>query len=435
MSLLRALSTHGWRAALISAVFAAACAGVPDPTSDLGAGGEDLARIDLGGGGGIDLGSASDLSAASSWSAPTSLVDDLGRLAIGNQVHIVGHLNGQLVHRRSPDRGVTWTTPTVIAPAAGNFPAMYGGFYAVADTLYLVTADSDMDSSATAGGRLLRFRRSDDNGATWTSAIDLNSSASLIFRGRVAASGSYVHFAGVSGPTAGAGASLWYFRSTDSGATWSATSLAGALGTYGGGQTVAVDGATVHLAYTDANGSVGAGPTKYIRSTDNGATWTSPVVIGETTAGNTRQARVQLTAADGHVFACWQREPETSGGTLPADRLGYNTSGDGGATWGTARVLPEDTGVERNHHQIWMAPGGGAHVLWRHGDSGDATPDPAGYKYSPDYGATWVPRVLAVDTTSTVGSNHPWAIVAGATSVHILTGPSGTMQYVHKGVP
>jgi len=395
---------------------------------ELGAGMSDLAALG-------DLVASVDSNGASSWSAPTSLVDDLGRLAIGNQLHIVGHLGGQLVHRLSADEGLTWGAPTVIAPASGNFPAMYGGFYATGNALFLVTADADMDSSASAGGRLIRFRRSDDNGATWTLPVDINSAGSLMYRGRVAASQNVVHFVGTSGPTAGSGASLWYFRSPDLGVTWSGSALASGLGTYGGGQTVAVDGATVHIAYTDANGSIGAGPTLYIRSTNKGASWSTPVVIGENTTGNTRQARVQLAAADGHVFACWQREPEMSGGTLPSDRLGYNTSSDDGVSWGTARLLPEDTGVERNHHHIWMATGGGAHVLWRHGDSSDTVPDPAGYKYSPDYGATWLPRVIAIDTTATLGSNHPWAAVANSTSVHLLTGPSGTMQYARKALP
>lgn len=348
-------------------------------------------------------------------------------------MHVVGHTSGQLVHRRSADNGMTWTAATTIAPASGNFPAMYGGFYAQGDNLFLLTADADMDSSASAGGRQLRFRRSTDNGATWSSPVTITSGASPIFRARIGANQDFVHVAGTSNPTGNA--SLWYFRSTDGGATWSAAALATGLGTYGGGQTIAVDGATVHIAYTDANGSVGAGPTLYIRSADNGATWSQPVSIGETTAQSSRQARVQLSAADGRVFACWQREASVSGNPVPADRIGYNISNNGGLTWGTAGVLPLDTGVDRNHQHAWMAPGGGVHILWRHGDSGDSVPDAAGYMASADYALTWGPRMMAVDTTGTLGTNHPWNIAANATAVHVLTGPSGSMQYAYRLLP
>jgi len=325
---------------------------------------------------------------------------------------------------------MTWTAPNTISAAGGNFPAMYGGFYAEGDNVYLITADDEMASSAAAGGRQLSFRKSTDNGSTWSAPVVITTGASPIFRARIVASMNYVHVAGVSNPTGNA--SYWYFRSTDGGATWSAETLATNLGTYGGGQTVAVDGATVHAAYTDATQSVGAGPTLYIRSTDNGATWSQPVAIGESSAASNRQARVQLSAADGRVFACWQRESAVVGGAVPADRIGYNISTNGGVTWGTAQVLPQDTGVDRNHQHAWMAPGGGVHVVWRHGDSGDNVDDAAGYMFSPDYGATWQTSALAIDTRNTLGTNHPWSIVADATTVHVLTGPAGAMQYAFR---
>jgi hypothetical protein len=360
-------------------------------------------------------------------------VDDLGRLAIGNRVHLVGHLGGQLVHRRSMDNGNTWTSPAVIAPAAGNFPGMYGGLAADGDNVYLITSDDDMASSASVGGRSLSFRKSVDDGATWSAPVQVTTTP--IFRARIVAKGSFVHVAGMGNPTLNP--TYWYFRSTNGGMTWAATALATNLGTYGGGQTIAVDPmtGTLHTAYTDANGSIGAGPTWYRRSTDNGATWSPPLSIGENTTQSSRQARVQLAAADGRVFVCWQREPSVSGGTLPADRIGYNRSTDDGQSWGTAQVLPGDTGVERNHQHIWMASGGGVHIVWRHGDSGDSTPDPAGYLFSPDYGASWSPRTFAIDTTATLGANHPWSIVANASGVHVLTGPSGGMQLSSKPVP
>jgi hypothetical protein len=339
-------------------------------------------------------------------------------------VHVVGHIGTDLVHRSSSDDGDSWGAPTVIAPAAGNFPAMYGGLFAAGDDVYLVTAVDDMAS----GPRQMDFRRSVDNGANWGQPVRITGAGEETFRARIAASGSFVHVVGTSAPTPDA--SVYYFRSTDGGTSFeNGIELASGLGEYGGGQTVAVDGATVHVAYTTAVNGVGAGPTSYIRSTDNGANWSAPVIIGESSAESSRQARVQLAAADGRVFACWQREAAMTGGALPPDRLGYNVSADGGLSWGTAQVLPEDSGINRNHQQVWMAPGGGVHLAWRHGDSSE---DAAGYLHSPDYGQSWQPRVLAIDTA---GANHPFSIVADAEAAHLITRPDNSMQYANRLLP
>ena len=237
---------------------------------------------------------------------------------MGKDVHILGHINGQLVHRRSANGGVTWTGPQVIASAAGNYPAMYGGLFAQGNTLHLITAAQDM----AAGPRQLEYRKSADNGATWSSPVRITSSGTPIFRARIVANNSYVHVVGTAFPTSDA--AVEYFRSSDGGATWQpGRSLATQLGQYGGGQTAAVDGSTVHVAYTDVPNSVGSGPTYYLRSTDNGASWSTPQMIGENTGSSSRQSRVQLAAADGRVFACWQREGGTrnrgrySGGQSP----------------------------------------------------------------------------------------------------------------------
>jgi hypothetical protein len=367
-------------------------------------------------------------SGAGSWSSPTSLVDDLGRLAIANRVHVVGHTGGQLVHRSSADQGLNWTAPKVIAPAAGNYPGMYGGLFALGDGVYLVTAVDDMASSATAGGRQLDFRRSLDNGLTWSLPVRITKPGQGVFRMRIAANAGYVHVVGGGAPTPEG--SVLYFRSTNGGATWeNPVVLASNLGAYGGGQTVAVDGASVHVAYTTAVNGVGAGPTSYIRSTDNGSTWSSPLSIGENSAESSRQARVQLAAADGYVFACWQREGEFTGAPLPPDRIGYNRSTSGGASWGAALILPGDPGVDRNHQHVWMAPGGGVHLLWR---IGNTTSDPAGTMSSANYGASWGPSTVAVDTGAI---NHPWNIVANSVTVHVITGPDGAMQYARRPLP
>lgn len=358
---------------------------------------------------------------AAEWSAPITVIENHGRLAIGNQVHVVGHSGANLVHRRSADGGATWSAPTVIGPAASNYPMMYGGLFCLGDTLYLLTADGDMGG----GPKPLYFWKSTDNGATWSTRVRVTASSGVdnTFRARIVASGPYVHVGGQGDPANGC---LWYFRSVNGGTNWEAgRKLAANLGGYGGGQTVAVDGDTVHLVYNFATNGVGAGPTYYLRSTNSGTAWSQPVSIGENTAESFRQARVQLAAVDGRVLAVWQREATNTGSVFPPDRLGYNRSEDGGATWGPARILPEDTGVDRNHHEIWMTSGGKAHIAWRQGNT---KADPCGYMSSPDYGQTWSKSQIALDTDEV---NHPYSIVANQTTVHVLTGPLGALKYAY----
>lgn len=397
-------------------------------TGDAGSGGDSGAVADAGSNPDASSGPDAGSSCSGTWSSPQSLVESYGRLAIGNRVHVVGHLNGQLVHRSSQDQGLTWSAPNVIASASGNYPGMYGGLFAQGDTVYLLTAPDDMASSATAGGRQLDFRRSIDNGVNWSSPVRITTPGQSVFRVRIAASGDYVHVAGAGDPLPDG--SVLYFRSVNGGVSWDApVVLASNLGEYGGGQTVAVDGATVHVAYTTAMNGVGGGPTSYIRSVDNGETWSSPVSIGEASMESSRQARVQIAAAGGRVFAIWQREGEFTGAPVPPDRIGYNRSLNGGVTWETAEILPEDTGVNRNHQHVWMTASGGVHVLWRIGNSNS---DPAGYMYSGDYGATWGPSMEAINTGAI---NHPWNIVADDASAHVITGPDTNMQYASRCIP
>lgn len=154
-----------------------------------------------------------------------------------------------------------------------------------------------------------------------------------------------------------------------------------------------------------------------MRSTDNGSTWSDPVLIGEGTA----EARQQIAAADGQIFAIWQREGDQFGEPLPADRLAYNRSLDGGETWLGPELLPHDTGIDRNHQQIWLTPGGQLHIAWTHGVPTDAS-SPTGYLFSPDYGETWIDgSEIAVDLLA--DSNLPHSIVADENFVHVMVEP------------
>jgi hypothetical protein len=171
-----------------------------------------------------------------------------------------------------------------------------------------------------------------------------------------------------------------------------------------------------------------------MRSTNNGITWGPPVFIGENSAESDVQARQQIAAADDRIIAVWQRERPSTNGALPTARLGYNRSTDSGSNWLGLRLLPGDqilateTNVIRDHHQIWMSPGGGLHIAWAHGPPG-ASSTPMGYIFSPDYGATWIAPEIAIQAPS---GSLPYGVVADDNWVHILAEP-GT--YVRRRVP
>ena len=171
-----------------------------------------------------------------------------------------------------------------------------------------------------------------------------------------------------------------------------------------------------------------------MRSTNNGVTWSLPVFIGENTPESDVQARQQIAAADGRVISVWQRERPSTGGPLPTARLGYNRSTDSGLSWLGLQLLPgdqilsTDTNVIRDHHQIWMATGGGLHIAWAHGPPGDPS-TPMGYIFSPNYGATWSAPEIAI---TSFGGGVPDGIVADDNWVHLMAEPG---IYVRRRVP
>jgi hypothetical protein len=365
------------------------------------------------------------------WSAPVTLVDAYGRIALGNRVHVVGHSNGNLVYRSSQDNGFNWSSPSIVAPASSNYPMQYGGLYSVGDTVYLLTAAGDMG----AVSQPLDFRKSTNNGATWSSPVRITQPGQEIRRANIVAVGSTVHvFGGQSGPNPNDyGTGVFYFRSTNGGINWDP-----GIKLYDQADAsarMAVDGTNVHICFgakvfTNSYG----GRSTYMRSTNNGTTWGPPIFIGENSPESDVQARQQIAAADGKIIAMWQRERPSIGGALPTARLGYNRSTNSGSTWLGLQLLPgdkilsTDTNVIRDHHQIWMSPSGGLHIAWAHGPPGDPS-TPLGYIFSPDYGATWTAPEIAL---SSFGGGVANGIVADNNWVHLIAEPG---IYVRRRLP
>src|SRR5947207_1879994 len=215
------------------------------------------------------------------------------------------------------------------------------------------------------GGGALFVRYSTDNGATWTNARQLTSGSPFIrdvqITGDLATGNVYV-----AGMNEGGGGlttrSNLIFRSTDGGNTWTNTytgptfngpgrSSSGYFATMysnpaywrhmGWGEPAALNG-VVHYVYAARNtGNGDPGDVFYIRSTDNGQTFSAPFMLNTNTDATKAQWQPNLSvAADGSLLAVWYDERERtaascqpSSPSTPCYRMWARKSTDNGVTW------------------------------------------------------------------------------------------------------
>lgn len=144
----------------------------------------------------------------------------------------------------------------------------------------------------------------------------------------VAVSGEYVHIAWIeSEPTTdGLRATIWYVRSTDSGATFETPRPVAPLTGYASALQCIVDGSTVHLAWLATSYTTGTpAAVDYQRSVDGGLTFEPFVAVNSTEP----PGAPILIASSGRVATVWQA----------GERIWMALSVDGGASFDMASAV------------------------------------------------------------------------------------------------
>ena len=208
------------------------------------------------------------------------------------------------------------------------------------------------------GGGALYVVKSTDGGLTWGAPVQLNAGFIRDVQITTGPNGNvYVAAMNEGGGGLGGPRTNVIYRSTNGGATWTSSNtgptflgpgvstcgyFAAMYPSYwrhmGWGDIQAGPSNSLHYVYAQHGAGADKGDIYYVRSTDNGSTWSAPLRLDQD--GGTRgqwQPSLGVTP-EGHVFASWYDQRNTSNNDL--QRFG-RLSTDNGVTWQAAAAVSD----------------------------------------------------------------------------------------------
>ncbi|MEM2139824.1 PKD domain-containing protein [Nitrososphaera sp.] len=311
--------------------------------------------------------------------------------ASGTYVHAVWYDDTagdfDIMYARSTDSGTSFSAPVNLSNDSTDSTIPF--VVAVGSVVYVVWEDY---TSATNHEILLK--KSTDNGETFSSAVNVSNDSGFSIIPHMAALGTNVYVTWQSGVAAEY--EVFFSRSTDSGASFSASAnLSGNLGT-SELPIVSASGTNVIVAWTD--NTPGNFDIMYARSTDSGATFGSAVNLSSN-SGSSDWPWVSFTGSN--VYLAWQ--DDTSGN----DEIMFSKSTDSGATFGSAVNLSSNSGSSLDPFVTsagssvtvtWDDASSPAEILFRHSANSGSTFD-VKLNLSKNTGDSTVPEVAISGNT------------------------------------
>jgi hypothetical protein len=250
------------------------------------------------------------------------------------------------MHRRRWLAGATGTALALLITVASPAVALNWGAERTLSASGLMNWQRTLAVSGSAAhvayweAGAIKYRRSANGGSTWGPERTLQPAVAgtNFFYVSVAAAGQRV-LALYNSSMGSSDHEIWIRRSADGGATWKPrqrllhdTSASGI-----GSASVGVTGANVVIAWNNAT----SGQVIIRRSTDGGATWGLPQILGITnySTGSTFDVHALVTAAANRLYVSWIPDRTTQ---YMATGIVMRRSLDGGAHWKPRQSLVLD---------------------------------------------------------------------------------------------
>lgn len=313
--------------------------------------------------------------------------------ANGSTVHVVWYDafigNYLIYYTRSTDGGATWGTDTNLILT--NYEATNPSICVSGSMMHTVWVDR------RNGNDEIYYKRSTNEGVSWLPEVRMTDNVYQQDQPTICASGQNVCMFWRDDRNSGS-YEIYYIRSTDDGATWTAdTRLTNFVGPRNG-PAVAVTGSIIHLVWDD--GRSGANTEIYYKkSTDNGITW-GPDVRLTNAAEISFSSSVAVSGNTVHVT--WEDYRNGFG------EIYYKNSTDGGATWGADMRITNDP--QNSDDPSIDVSGSLVHIVWEDKRDGISK---IYYNVSTNAGATWGTDLKI--STGNAECRNPSIIVSGST--------------------
>jgi hypothetical protein len=307
--------------------------------------------------------------------------------------------NCEIYYNKSLDGGDTWSSGQRITWTTGQstWPSL-----AVDSNGGIHMAWEDY----TPGHYAIYYRNSTDGGATWSAVKRFTWTAGNSYNAAIAVDSSdYVHL--VWNDDTPGKLELYYKKSTDGGATWTANKRLTWNSGDSGWPAIAADSfGNPHVAWSDST----SGPSEiyYRKSTDGGAAWSPAKRLTWTSEGMNIYVEMAVDSSNA-LHLAWH------GGRPEDEEIYYKKSTDAGLTWKATKKLTLTADYYSDYPDIAADSAGNLHLVWMEETTGNRE---VFYKKSPDSGVTWGANQRI---TWTAGQTYGEAVAADSLgNVHVV---------------
>lgn len=328
-------------------------------------------------------------------SSLTSPNNARGIAALGSTVHVTWYDNRdgnyEIYYKRSTDDGVTWSADIRLTNdiAFSQRPSV-----AVSGSYIHVTWYDFRNSNEE-----IYYKRSTDGGVTWGADTRLTNNFNVSILPSISASGSFVNI--VWCDTRDGNYEVYYKRSTDDGATWGADTRLTNNASLSLQASCVMRGTTVHVTWNDTRH--GNDEIYYKRSTDNGSSWGADTRL----TSNSGVSWFPSIAASGLLAAVsWV---ELSDGN---PEIYLKRSTDDGQTWGSDERMTNNAGI--SIRPTVSINGSVIHLVWEDNIDGN---EELYYKNSTDGGVTYSANIRL--TNNPALSVYPSHTIS-ASAIHVI---------------